>query len=199
MLASADDGKVALVVNLDNSLAAPRRGGDRPRARAADRRRRRRPADAWRKQAARTSTASAMRWPRAATGSPPRSRDQDAGARLRLGAHRRGGLGPDGHRCPPSDDGRTRGDRRRFRQAPRRHRRRRAGTDRRRHAPDAAGRPRRAGSGDRGVRRSASRGAQPTPVETYDERFTSVLAGGDDARAAAHLLSSYLEWQSARS
>ena len=34
------------------------------------------------------------------------------------------------------------------------------------------------------------------PVETYDERFTSVLAGGDDARAAAHLLSSYLEWQS---
>jgi putative Holliday junction resolvase len=36
------------------------------------------------------------------------------------------------------------------------------------------------------------------PVETYDERFTSVLAGGDDARAAAHLLSSYLEWQSGR-
>jgi putative Holliday junction resolvase len=34
------------------------------------------------------------------------------------------------------------------------------------------------------------------PVETYDERFTSVLAGGDDARAAAHLLSSYLEWSS---
>ena len=34
-------------------------------------------------------------------------------------------------------------------------------------------------------------------VETYDERFTSVLAEGDDARAAAHLLSSYLEWQSA--
>ena len=42
------------------------------------------------------------------------------------------------------------------------------------------------------------RAAQATPVETYDERFTSVLAGGDDARAAAHLLSSYLEWQSAR-
>jgi putative Holliday junction resolvase len=36
------------------------------------------------------------------------------------------------------------------------------------------------------------------PVETYDERFTSVLAGGDDARAAAHLLASYLEWRSAR-
>ena len=34
------------------------------------------------------------------------------------------------------------------------------------------------------------------PVETFDERFTSVLAGGDDARAAAHLLSSYLEWKS---
>jgi putative pre-16S rRNA nuclease len=43
------------------------------------------------------------------------------------------------------------------------------------------------------------RGAVDVPVETYDERFTSVLAGGDDARAAAHLLSSYLEWQSTRS
>ena len=40
------------------------------------------------------------------------------------------------------------------------------------------------------------------PVETYDERFTTALAGpgeGDDARAAAHLLSSYLEWTSRRS
>jgi putative Holliday junction resolvase len=34
------------------------------------------------------------------------------------------------------------------------------------------------------------------PVETFDERYTSVLAGGDDAKAAAHLLSSYLEWSS---
>jgi putative transcription antitermination factor YqgF len=34
----------------------------------------------------------------------------------------------------------------------------------------------------------------PVPVEVYDERFTSVLADGDDARAAAHLLTSYLEW-----
>jgi putative Holliday junction resolvase len=43
------------------------------------------------------------------------------------------------------------------------------------------------------------RAAVTTPVETFDERFTSVLAGGDDARAAAHLLSSYLErWQSGR-
>ena len=42
------------------------------------------------------------------------------------------------------------------------------------------------------------RAAVETPVETYDERFTSVLAGGDDARAAAHLLSSYLEWRSGR-
>jgi putative Holliday junction resolvase len=32
------------------------------------------------------------------------------------------------------------------------------------------------------------------PVETYDERFTSSLAGGDDAKAAAYILSSYLEW-----
>lgn len=37
-----------------------------------------------------------------------------------------------------------------------------------------------------------------TPVETYDERFTTTLAGpeglsSEDARAAAHLLSTYLE------
>ena len=32
------------------------------------------------------------------------------------------------------------------------------------------------------------------PVELFDERFTSVLADGDDARAAAHLLSDYLDW-----
>jgi putative Holliday junction resolvase len=39
------------------------------------------------------------------------------------------------------------------------------------------------------------RGAIDVPVETFDERFTSVLAGGDDARAAAHLLSGYLAWR----
>jgi putative Holliday junction resolvase len=43
------------------------------------------------------------------------------------------------------------------------------------------------------------RAALETRVELWDERFTSVLAGGDDARAAAHLLSSYLEWLAARS
>ncbi len=40
------------------------------------------------------------------------------------------------------------------------------------------------------------------PVETFDERFTTTLAGpgeGDDARAAAHLLSGYLEWSKGRS
>jgi putative Holliday junction resolvase len=42
----------------------------------------------------------------------------------------------------------------------------------------------------------ALRGRVTVPVETFDERFTSVLAGGDDAKAAAHLLSSYLEWSS---
>ncbi len=42
------------------------------------------------------------------------------------------------------------------------------------------------------------RSAVDVPVETYDERFTSVLADGDDARAAAHLLSSYLEWRTGR-
>ena len=39
------------------------------------------------------------------------------------------------------------------------------------------------------------------PVETFDERFTTTLAGpggDDDARAAAHLLASYLEWLSSR-
>ena len=35
-------------------------------------------------------------------------------------------------------------------------------------------------------------------VETYDERFTSTLAGGDDAGAAAHLLSDYLHWSRGR-
>jgi putative Holliday junction resolvase len=43
------------------------------------------------------------------------------------------------------------------------------------------------------------RAAVETPVEMWDERFTSVLADGDDAKAAAHLLSSYLEWLGARS
>lgn len=46
------------------------------------------------------------------------------------------------------------------------------------------------------------RAALDVPVETFDERFTTVLAGpgaGEDARAAAHLLSSYLEWSSRRS
>ncbi len=39
------------------------------------------------------------------------------------------------------------------------------------------------------------RAAVETRVEMWDERFTSVLAGGDDAKAAAHLLSNFLEWQ----
>jgi putative Holliday junction resolvase len=51
----------------------------------------------------------------------------------------------------------------------------------------------------------ALRAATDVPVDTFDERFTTTLAnqsGGssapEDARAAAHLLSSWLEWQSAR-
>jgi RNase H-fold protein (predicted Holliday junction resolvase) len=51
----------------------------------------------------------------------------------------------------------------------------------------------------------ALRVALDVPVESYDERFTTGLAeslGSDDApedaRAAAHLLSSYLAWSSAR-
>ena len=41
------------------------------------------------------------------------------------------------------------------------------------------------------------RGAVDVPVETYDERFTTAIAqtaGGDDAYAAAQLLSDYLRW-----
>jgi putative Holliday junction resolvase len=48
----------------------------------------------------------------------------------------------------------------------------------------------------------ALRAVVHVPVETFDERFTTTLAGpgeGEDARAAAHLLSSYLEWSSRRS
>ncbi len=50
----------------------------------------------------------------------------------------------------------------------------------------------------------ALRAALAVPVETYDERFTTAIAasapGGapEDARAAAHLLESYLAWKSAR-
>jgi putative Holliday junction resolvase len=46
----------------------------------------------------------------------------------------------------------------------------------------------------------ALRAAIQVPVETYDERFTTTLASKDggeapeDARAAAHLLESYLDW-----
>jgi putative Holliday junction resolvase len=48
----------------------------------------------------------------------------------------------------------------------------------------------------------ALREALDVPVETYDERFTTAIAARDagdapeDARAAAHLLESYLEWMS---
>jgi putative Holliday junction resolvase len=48
----------------------------------------------------------------------------------------------------------------------------------------------------------ALRARVDVPVEPFDERFTTGLAARDggtapeDARAAAHLLSSYLEWSS---
>ena len=50
----------------------------------------------------------------------------------------------------------------------------------------------------------ALRGSVDVPVETYDERFTTAIAARasgvapEDARAAAHLLHSYLEWKRAR-
>jgi putative Holliday junction resolvase len=43
--------------------------------------------------------------------------------------------------------------------------------------------------------------AVDVPVERFDERFTSTLAGpgpGSDARAAAHLLDGYLQWSRGR-
>jgi putative Holliday junction resolvase len=48
------------------------------------------------------------------------------------------------------------------------------------------------------------RAVVPVPVESFDERFTTVLARAGDAKApedavaAAHLLTTYLEWKSAR-
>ena len=50
---------------------------------------------------------------------------------------------------------------------------------------------------------AALRDALDVPVTTFDERFTTALAAAtpsgtdEDARAAAHLLSSYLAWSSA--
>lgn len=50
----------------------------------------------------------------------------------------------------------------------------------------------------------ALREALDVPVETFDERFTTAIAAQtpsatpEDARAAAHLLASYLEWASGR-
>ena len=53
---------------------------------------------------------------------------------------------------------------------------------------------------------AALRARVDVPVESFDERFTSQLAAqdptagaeSDDARAAAHLLTGYLEWSKAR-
>jgi putative Holliday junction resolvase len=51
---------------------------------------------------------------------------------------------------------------------------------------------------------AALRAATALPVESFDERFTTVLARGggtqapEDAVAAAHLLTGYLQWKSAR-
>jgi putative pre-16S rRNA nuclease len=43
----------------------------------------------------------------------------------------------------------------------------------------------------------ALRARVDVPVETYDERFTTVL-GGEDDKAAAHLLTSFLQAKGAR-
>jgi putative holliday junction resolvase len=65
--------------------------------------------------------------------------------------------------------------------------------------------------GDRGAQADATerfverlRAAVDVPVETFDERFTTTLArtgetrAAEDAVAAAHLLSTYLTWQTTR-
>jgi putative holliday junction resolvase len=50
----------------------------------------------------------------------------------------------------------------------------------------------------------ALRAATDLPVQSFDERFTTKLAGAtptkapEDAAAAAHLLTSYLTWKSSR-
>ena len=50
----------------------------------------------------------------------------------------------------------------------------------------------------------ALRAAVDVPIESFDERFTTSLASqtgshsSEDARAAAHLLTSYLAWRSSR-
>jgi putative Holliday junction resolvase len=49
---------------------------------------------------------------------------------------------------------------------------------------------------------NALRARVTVPIESFDERFTTALAArgtsamSEDARAAAHLLESYLEWSS---
>ena len=59
------------------------------------------------------------------------------------------------------------------------------------------------GAGDRALPGGAP-GAVDVPVESFDERFTTTLAAGarrrraEDARAAAHLLESYLAWTANR-
>jgi putative Holliday junction resolvase len=59
-----------------------------------------------------------------------------------------------------------------------------------------------AGATERFVERL--RAAVNVPVETFDERFTTALArkgdprAAEDAVAAAHLLSTYLSWQTSR-
>ena len=69
------------------------------------------------------------------------------------------------------------------------------GARRRRPAADAARRARRAGARDRRVRRAAARRGRRSRSRRTTSGSRRSLAGGDDARAAAHLLSSYLEWQ----
>ena len=105
VLASADDGKVALVVNLDN-VGRPRSTPSRScassarssAAAAAAGRRSPRPA-------ARTSTRVRDALDRGSRQARRRSRRESARTRLRLRAHRRRGLRPDRHRRPSRDDG----------------------------------------------------------------------------------------------
>ena len=197
IVASVDDGRPYLVVNFDESLVgrgldATRLvrelgkhigggGGGRPTLAEAG---------------GRIPTASATRLRRASRRSRTLSTREGAGPRLRRGAHRRRGLRSDGHAGAAGvhRGARAHGSGPRLaasriveREAPERIVVGMPVTLRGEHGEQAH-------ATDEFV--EALRERVTVPVETYDERFTSVLADGDDAKAAAHLLSSYLEWSS---
>ena len=200
---STDDGRAYLVVNLDKSLAD--RGIDavalvRDAAKHIDGGGGR-PPDAGRGGRQDSRTGSARRSTRRSDALlAPLC--EGARARLRLGPHRRRRLRPDRHGRPAALHRRAGRDRRRARRVS-------ASSSASEEAERVVvGLPLTL-RGEHGaqadetaaLRRGAPNAASTSPSRRFDERFTTTLAGpgdGDDARAAAHLLSSYLEWSSRR-